>query len=145
MRASVDTMTSSSRTDPSPSPSVPDDRLDVRTIHLSGELDMLTAPYVWADVRRQLADASCGVVALDLSALSYLGVGGLNVLDDLRRSAAELGRVLLLTGRLQRPVARLLELVGWDVLPSSNGHRPGRATEDRELRRPRLSLVGEET
>lgn len=135
-------MTSSNRTDPSPSPIESDDLLDVRVVHLSGELDMVTAPYLWEDVRRQLADASCGV-ALELSELDFLGVGGLKILDDLRRSAAELGRVLLLTGRLQPAVARLLGLVGWDVMPSLNRSGPGRAPGDREL--TRLSIVRLET
>jgi anti-anti-sigma factor len=118
--------------------------VDIRVVHLSGELDMLTAPYLCEDVRRQLADASCGV-ALELSELRFLGVCGLNVLDDLRRTAAELGQVLLLTGRLQPPVARLLGLVGWEVTPSWNRSRPGRAPEDRELHSPRLSMVRQAT
>jgi anti-sigma B factor antagonist len=134
-------MTSSNRTDPCPSPLESNDLSDVRVVHLSGELDMLTAPYLWEDVRRQLAEASCGV-ALELSELDFLGVGGLKILDDLRRSAAELGQVLLLTGRLQPPVARLLGLVGWDVTPSWNPFRPGRAPEDGELHSPELSIVG---
>jgi anti-anti-sigma factor len=133
-------MTSSNRTDPCPSlESI--DLSDVRVVHLSGELDMLTAPYLWDDVRRQLAEASCGV-ALELSELRFLGVGGLKILDDLRRSAAELGQVLLLTGRLQPPVARLLGLVGWGVTPLWNPSRPGRAPEDGELLSPKLSIVG---
>jgi anti-anti-sigma factor len=133
-------MASSNRTDPCRSPLESDDLLDIRVLHLSGELDMLTAPDLWEDVRRQLADAPCGV-ALELSELNFLGVGALKILDDLRRSAAELGRVLLLTGRLQPPVARLLGLVGWEVTPSGNRSRPGRAPEDRELDSPRLSIV----
>jgi anti-anti-sigma factor len=130
--------------DPCPSPLESNDLSDVRVLHLSGELDMLTAPYLWEDVRRLLVDASCGV-ALDLSELSFLGVGALKILDDLRRSAAELGQVLLLTGRLQPPVARLLGLVGWDVTPSGNRSRPDRAPEDRELHTPKLSIVRQET
>jgi anti-sigma B factor antagonist len=133
-------MTSSNRTDPCPSPLESDDLPDVRVVQVSGELDMITAPYLWEDVRRQLADASCGV-ALELSELNFLGIGGLKILDDLRRSAAELGQVLLLTGRLQPPVARLLGLVGWDVTPTGNGCHPGRAPEDHELHNPTLSIV----
>jgi anti-anti-sigma factor len=133
-------MTSSNRTDPCPPPLESNDLLDVRVVHLSGELDMLTAPYLWEDVRRQLAEASCGV-ALELSELRFLGVGGLKILDDLRRSATELGQVLLLTGRLQPPVARLLGLVGWDVTPSWNPSRRGRAPEDDEFHSPELSIV----
>ena len=71
-------MTSSNRTDACPWPLESDDLSDLRVVHLSGELDMLTAPYLWEDVRRQLADASCGV-ALELSELTFLGVGCLKI------------------------------------------------------------------
>jgi hypothetical protein len=56
-------MTSSNRADPCPSPLESNDLSDGRAVHLSGGMDMLTAPYRW-QVQIFIVIAVAGVVFL---------------------------------------------------------------------------------
>jgi anti-sigma B factor antagonist len=81
-------------------------------VRVTGDLDMSTAPPVWAVLESHLA-AGRRYLRLDLSGVPFLDAATLTGLSQLHQSAlAERGR-LLLTGVRPR-VARVLRLTGLD-------------------------------
>ena len=91
-----------------------DDAAGVRVVRLRGELDAFNAPSLRDDLHREVV-ARPAVVALDLSDLEFLGVGGLSVLLEMQQLADEAGTAMLLVGSPAPVVERLLGLVGWTV------------------------------
>jgi anti-sigma B factor antagonist len=107
-----------------------EDVADVLVIYLRGELDSVTVADMRETVRRELARRPA-ILAIDLSALDYLGVAGLDVLIRLREVAERDGTALVVTGDLSSGVARLFGLVGWTART-----RPGHLVHDVALDPP---------
>ncbi|KOU34337.1 hypothetical protein ADK53_15200 [Streptomyces sp. WM6373] len=82
---------------------------DVTVVTVTGELDMTTCPYV----TRATDDLTLKgqILALDLSALTYMDSSGLNVLLTLRNRAHAEDGVLHLCG-VPRQALRVLDLTG---------------------------------
>jgi anti-anti-sigma factor len=91
-----------------------EDEAGVRVVRLRGELDAFSAPSLRDDLRREVV-ARPAVVALDLSDLEFLGVAGLNVLQEMQQLADESATAMLLVGSPAPLVEPLLGLVGWMV------------------------------
>ena len=85
------------------------------TVHVKGELDMLTAIDLLNGLRSTLL-AGSGDLTLDLSELSFMDGAGLLTLLDLSRQLQGRGRLVLLSPA--RPVARLLQLARADTVPN---------------------------
>ena len=85
------------------------------TVHLTGELDMLTATDLLEALRSSLL-AGSGDLRLDLSGLSFMDSAGLLALLDLTKQLEGRGRLVLLSP--ERPVARLLQLARADTIPN---------------------------
>ena len=85
------------------------------TVHVTGELDMLTATDLLNGLRSFLL-AGSGDLTLDLSELSFMDGAGLLTLLDLSRQLQGRGRLVLLSPA--RPVARLLQLARADTVPN---------------------------
>ena len=104
-------------------------------VTLSGELDLGTAPVADAELRR--AQQEAGDVVLDIRALGFIDVCGLNmILAAATRARQDGGRMVVLHG--SPCVSRLFELTGVEgtletttdpavagVLAEHNGARPG--------------------
>lgn len=78
----------------------------VAVVAVSGEIDMLTAPQLRADVLRHL-DAG-GTLVLDLSGVSFLGSAGLAVLVEASQHSKRRGgdfRVVAVERAVTRPLA----------------------------------------
>lgn len=82
---------------------------DVQVVRISGELDMLTTPFLETHVRRCI-EARGGHVVVDLHRVSFLGASGLGCLVTAQQSANDHGVQLHLTGADHRVVAHPLEI-----------------------------------
>ena len=82
----------------------------VLVLHLRGEIDLLGAAGLGAELTRQLR-CSPEALVVDLAAVTFLSLSGLSTLFDAQRSAATAGIPLRLA-RPSRPVRRALELSG---------------------------------
>jgi anti-anti-sigma factor len=91
-----------------------EDLADTRTVRLVGELDAFTAPEVLDALRHALVRRPT-ILAVDLSDVEFLGVGGLEVLLRMRRVAERGGTAFVLTGDTRPEVKRLLGIVGWGL------------------------------
>ena len=93
----------------------------VSVIHVTGELDALTAPQLTDRVRSEAADGVKFLV-IDLAAVDFLGSAGLGALLDSSQilTEAEAGSRMYLAGTSERAVRRPLEMVG--LLPLFNVH-----------------------
>ena len=85
------------------------DHDDAIVIHVSGEIDTLTAPALSEQLSRRLPAAP--LVVLDLSAVTFLGSAGLAALVAAKEDAAQRGAVLRLVCG-SRIVTRALEATG---------------------------------
>jgi anti-anti-sigma factor len=105
---------------------------------LSGELDLATVPAFEQALGR--ADArECGVVALDLSEVSFIDVAGARAVVSARDRFAAEGRALRIVGA-SAAACRIFELTGWsrylDVQRASadrHGFRTLQAEFDEQL------------
>jgi anti-sigma B factor antagonist len=106
-------------------------------LHVIGELDLASAPYLRAMLVR-LIDRGRSVI-VDCSELQYLDMAGIHVLEDSHRQAADRGQRLVLVGSVplvhkilaiiglneRMPVvdtiAEALELLGQEVACAGNG------------------------
>ncbi|MFD3721791.1 STAS domain-containing protein [Streptomyces sp. NPDC058674] len=77
-------------------------------IHLTGELDMETAPAV-RDAVRGCLDGCPAVLRIDISGVSFCDCSGLGALLWAKAEAARAGTGFHLSGPLQPPVARVLD------------------------------------
>ncbi|MFJ7333192.1 STAS domain-containing protein [Streptomyces sp. NPDC101110] len=98
-----------------------------RVVTLHGELDLLTAPVLRADLDRATADP-CPDLVLDLRPVSFIDCAGLGVLCRVRnRVRARRGRLRLVIGGTSLP--RLLRHSGlagvFEVLPGMPAGVPG--------------------
>lgn len=84
----------------------------VVVLDVAGDVDLNTAPRLWALVRRQIA-ARPRVIVLDLHQVRFLGASGVAVLMTAQELAPRLGVVLRLA-RPSRPVARPLAMLRLD-------------------------------
>jgi anti-sigma B factor antagonist len=83
----------------------------IRTVLVSGDVDLLTAPSMASAVREAQQGASA--VLLDLSAVDFLGSAGLSVLVEAARRAEDShARLAVLV--TQHPVRRAIEVTGLD-------------------------------
>jgi anti-sigma B factor antagonist len=97
----------------------------VETLHVSGELDVATAPELERAVVSAL-DGQGGEFHLDLSALTFTDSSGANVLLHLHNRLESLGRHVVLLSPT-RPVSAVFKVLGLDqvldIRPSPNGNR----------------------
>jgi anti-sigma B factor antagonist len=89
----------------------------VAVVHVTGDVDMLTAPAFATGVRQQLgaADGAVETLVLDLSGVTFLGSAGLAVLADAHNSASEHDVALRIVAS-SRMVLRPLQVTGLDGL-----------------------------
>ncbi|MCA1569651.1 MAG: STAS domain-containing protein [Chloroflexi bacterium] len=81
-------------------------------VHLTGDIDLGTAPALGACLISQLHNSpQCPVLVVDLAAVDFMSCAGLRILLDVQRRAAAHGITLRLT-RCSRAVLRLLEVSG---------------------------------
>ena len=107
-----------------------------RTVLLSGELDMLVAPYLEAAVRRVCSDRAAQLV-LDLRSLTFMDSAGLHCILTAQKLCREFGcSFAVIPG--PRQVQALFELTGLvECLPFQPDGEPSTPIEDGLL--PRLS------
>jgi anti-anti-sigma factor len=85
------------------------------TLRLTGELDLVSAEALGAELLAAVDAAMPGRLDLDLSAVSYLASAGVGLLlEGLRRARAAGGR-LHVHADGSGPAARVLELAGVDT------------------------------
>jgi ABC-type transporter Mla MlaB component len=87
-------------------------RLDRRrmVLYVTGELDRLTAPVLITLLDERLAGEAPGTgLAIDLTATTFVDVGGLNALLDVQRRAARRG-IAVHVGACRAPFLRLLRV-----------------------------------
>jgi anti-sigma B factor antagonist len=86
-------------------------------VHVSGDVDMLTAPVFAQQVRQQLHshDGEARSLVIDLTGVTFLGSAGLAVLAEARTSAAEQDVALRVVAS-SRLVLRPLQVTGLDKL-----------------------------
>jgi len=89
-------------------------REDDRLVHLSahGEFDIATVDVLRLALRQQLR-AGRRSVALDLSAVTFMDVAGIDVIADAQQDFIASGATLLITNP-SRQVSRLLRFAGLD-------------------------------
>ncbi|MDF2741707.1 MAG: anti-sigma factor antagonist [Actinomycetia bacterium] len=101
---------------------------DRATIHIGGEIDLATCPYLQAVVV-DLVDRGCHQLIVDLERVSFLDCAGIRVLVDARRRVQEHGGSV----RLVRPrplVRRVLALTRMtEVFPIDTSPGEALATE----------------
>jgi anti-sigma B factor antagonist len=85
-------------------------------VHVSGDVDMLTAPVFARHVRQQLrSDGQARSLVIDLTGVTFLGSAGLAVLAE-ARTTAEKQDVVLRVVAATRLVLRPLQVTGLDKL-----------------------------
>ncbi|HLW47783.1 MAG TPA: STAS domain-containing protein [bacterium] len=107
-------------------------------LHVRGEMDLSSAPFVRAELMRLVGRG--GAVIVDCSQLQYLDMSGIHVLEDCHQEAEEQGQCLVLVGSVPL-VHRILTIVGLnrrmpvvDTIGAAReflgrgGNRPGRPT-----------------
>ena len=119
-------------------------------VHVSGELDVSTAPRFAVELERRAIDG--GIICVDLASLEFCGADGINVLVGAVRTLGTRGRLVIYDP--SPSVARILDITGLDPLvdvlvgrvvaaspPGSetgDGHGPARRT----VGSPDLALAG---
>ena len=83
-------------------------------MRVAGELDLVTSPILDRHLAAAVARGRAQVV-VDLSAVTFVDVRGVNSLVAARRAAREAGSVLVLQAP-SRPVQRVIEVFGLDHL-----------------------------
>lgn len=89
----------------------PDD-VEVRTLAVTGEIDIATAEALVSEAFDEL-DAGPGILELDLGAVTFLDSSGLSALVRIRSEATGRDIALRLT-RVPPAVARVIEVSGLD-------------------------------
>jgi anti-anti-sigma factor len=84
-----------------------------RTIVLSGEIDLASAPAVWDALEPALEDAACVVV--DLSSVRFIDSTGLSVLVRAHRRLANNGGTLVVRSPSEM-ASRVLRITGLDTV-----------------------------
>jgi anti-sigma B factor antagonist len=88
-------------------------------VSVAGELDLATAEQFTTTVRTALAE---GAVRIDLAEVSFMDSAGVRALNTALREAAENGRELLVSERMQPAVVQILDLTGMlGLLPLEGG------------------------
>ena len=82
-----------------------------RTIFLSGEIDLASAPAVWDALEPALQDATCVIV--DLSSVRFIDSTGLSVLVRAHRRLAHNGGTLVVRSPSEM-AGRVLRITGLD-------------------------------
>ncbi len=85
---------------------------EVIILRPAGELDMLTTPVLRSRLLSRLRQ--CRHVVLDVSAVTFLSSGGIQVLVEAHRHALDQEATLHVTGTANRVVSRPLEITGVD-------------------------------
>jgi anti-sigma B factor antagonist len=84
-----------------------------RTVALSGEIDLASAPAVWEAIEPVLEDASCVVV--DLSDVRFIDSTGLSVLVRAHRRLGSHGGILIVRSPSET-AGRVLRVTGLDTV-----------------------------
>jgi len=87
---------------------------DAVVIAATGEVDIATGPRLQAALTSAIHTADVAKVVLDLSAVIFLGSGGLVVLVDAAERARRLGKLFRIAVGNHHPVYRVLEVTGLD-------------------------------
>jgi anti-sigma B factor antagonist len=107
-----------------------------RTLILTGEVDLLTAPDVERAIRKLCAEGAAEIV-LDLRKVTFMDSTGLRATTSAQALCEEHGHDLsLIRGPSQ--VQRLFEITGLDTHFQWQDARPGKTYIYREGQRPRL-------
>ena len=111
-----------------------DPRAARAVVTVVGELDRLTAPMLH-DHLLWVAATQPGAVALDLSSVTFVDVGGHEVLRRVGRHFLDRDVPISLSGT-SPPVQRLLDVLGWPIpRPVATAVRPHRTNCRRRRRR----------
>ena len=81
-------------------------------VHVSGELDVSTAPRFAVELEKLAVDG--GTICVDLASLEFCGAAGINVLVGAVRTLGTRGRLVIYDPSPM--VARILDLTGLDHL-----------------------------
>jgi anti-anti-sigma factor len=81
------------------------------TIAVTGELDIATVPRFTARMSELARRGRFRELVLDLSGLTFIDVGGLRALTDLRASVEQRGAILVLDG-VPPQMRRLIRIIG---------------------------------
>ncbi|HEX3783727.1 MAG TPA: STAS domain-containing protein [Pseudonocardiaceae bacterium] len=88
-------------------------------LHVTGELDMVTAPAVAAEVARQFGPEGSvddRTLVFDLTGTSFLASSGLAVLADAAKEAARRSLPKVRVVAANRPVLRPIQVTGLDTV-----------------------------
>jgi anti-sigma B factor antagonist len=88
-----------------------------RVLHVAGEIDMVTAPALSAEVANQFASAGLAagrVLVFDLTDVGFIGSSGLAVLADAAQQAEERSLSQVRVVAASRAVRRAIEVTGMD-------------------------------
>jgi anti-anti-sigma factor len=98
---------------------------DAAVVHVRGELDRATAPTLASCLNELLDTGSrCKTLVIDLTAITFLDLGGLNLLLDAHQQAAARGTTFGLAG-CGRQVLRILEITKTtELVRLVPGHTP---------------------
>ncbi|PWW66938.1 anti-sigma factor antagonist [Actinokineospora spheciospongiae] len=81
-------------------------------VHISGELDMVTAPVVNTALDTATATSGDRALVIDLTALSFMGSTGLAMLLETRQRCVDNGRGFAVVSPSGSPPRRALEVTG---------------------------------
>ncbi len=101
------------------------------TVVVGGELDIGTAPPLWAVLRHHLG-AGRRFLRLDVTTLTFVDAGALSGLRAIHDEALATRGTLIVTG-VGGTVARVLHLTGFDQVLFLGGSRSGGVPPDSEL------------
>lgn len=87
-------------------------RVEAGVVHVSGELDVLTAPLLWGALEEAIAGGH-GSVVIDLAETTFVDSMGLGVIVRAWKRLGEAQRPLSLRS-LQPPVRKVFEVTGLD-------------------------------
>jgi anti-sigma B factor antagonist len=88
-------------------------REDVVVAHVTGELDVSSAPHTGDQIAEAVPTAARGLV-VDFSALEFIDSSGIAMLFGLARKLSSRRQELRVVAPADRPVARVLEIVEFD-------------------------------
>ena len=102
---------------------------DATVIYVRGEFDRATAPALASRLRPILhADPRCATLILDLTAITFLDAGGLNLLLDTQQQATARGTAFCLAG-CSPQVMRILQITQTaELIQQVPAHRPAGGT-----------------
>lgn len=85
---------------------------DAHVIAVRGEIDISTAPMVSATLEAVLDGRGCGLVAIDLAGVSFMGSAGLHALLGARCLVEDSGGRLVVVCADHHPAYRVISLAG---------------------------------